>query len=337
MTIIDIAKLAGVGVSTVSRVINNHPDVKKETRERVLEVIRENNYVPNNSARVLKQTNTKNIGVLVKGVFNPFFSALLKDISAGIERAGYSVILYYHNDTNDLAALLSFIKEKRLQGVICIGGNFVEVTEESFEGLDVAIVMLCIDFNTPREWKNFSTVSIRNESAAYKAITYLIDKGHREIGIMLGDEKDLSVGELRYAGYKRACLENGLEIKDEYIVYGKYDASIAYKEAKVFVQNHSNITAIFVTSDMMAIGVAKAIADLGLKVGHDVSVMGFDGMDVAAYYEPTIATMKQPQDELASASINLLIDLLNDKTGNKHILLDTELIEGASVRDLRLR
>ena len=92
----DIAKIAGVGVSTVSRVINNHPDVKEQTRERVLDIIRENNYIPNNSARNLKKNNTNNIGVLIKGVFNPFFSEMLDSISKRISKAGYSMILEHH-------------------------------------------------------------------------------------------------------------------------------------------------------------------------------------------------------------------------------------------------
>lgn len=331
MTIIDVARLAGVGVSTVSRVLNNHPDVKDETRKKVLQIMKENNYVPNNSARVLKQTNTNNIGILVKGVFNPFFSALLKNINTSVEKAGYSMILQYHNNTNDLETLLGFIKEKRLQGVICLGGNFVGINDESFAELDVAVVMLCVDFNRLQDWKNFSTVSIGNEVAAYNGTKYLIESGHYNIGIMLGDEKDFSVGQLRYEGYKRAHMEYGLEVKEEYITYGQYETTIAYENAKIFIANNKDVTALFVTSDIMAIGVAKAICDLGLKVGKDISIMGFDGMDVARYYEPTITTIKQPADELGDRSVELLLGILNKKSGNRHIVLDTELLEGNSV------
>ena len=124
MNIKDIATIAKVGVSTVSRVLNNHPDVNDETRKRVLEIIKQNNYIPNNSARILKQSSTKNIGILVKGVFNPFFSEILKIVSVGIQDAGYTMILQHHNNENDIGTLLGFIKEKRLQGIICLGGNF---------------------------------------------------------------------------------------------------------------------------------------------------------------------------------------------------------------------
>ncbi len=137
MNIGDIARLAGVGVSTVSRVINNHPDVKESTRERVWEIIKQNNYIPNNSARILKQNNTKNIGVLVKGVFNPFFSQMINVIGNIIDRSGYTMILE-QNDYNfyqDVESLIGFIKEKKLQGVICLGGNFIDIKEDSFSDI----------------------------------------------------------------------------------------------------------------------------------------------------------------------------------------------------------
>ena len=332
MTITDIAKLAGVGVSTVSRVINKHPDVKKETREKVLRVIKENNYVPNNSARILKQNTTNSIGILVRGIFNSFFSALLKKMSAQIEQRGYSVIVHYYNDDNDINALVSFIKEKRLQGVIGLGGNFSGVSEESFSDVEAAIVLVCVDFRIYRAWNNFSTVSIRNEAAGYLGAHYLIENGHKNIAIMLGSETDLSVGQLRFEGYKRALLESGIPFTKENVMYGKYDINIAYKATKSYLRTHPEITAIFAISDMMALGAAKAISDLKMRVGEDISVLGFDGTDVAKYYQPTIATIKQPQDKLAKESVELLFNLLEKKGDNKQILLETELIKGDSVK-----
>ena len=335
MTIVDIARIAGVGVSTVSRVINNHPDVKYETRERILEVIRENNYIPNNSARVLKQTNTNNIGILIGGVFNPFFAALLKNISMSVEKAGYSIIVHYHNNVDDVSTLVGFAKEKRLQGVICLGGNFIGVSEESFQGLDIAIVMISVDFKQPKTWKNFSTVSISNEKAAYKATSYLIEKGHKEIAIILGNKQDYSIGKLRYEGYKNACKDYKIKHNLNNVIYGNYDTALSYERTKKFLSVNPQITAIFATADTMAIGAAKAIVDLGYKVGDDISVMGFDGIDIASYYTPNIATIEQPQNELSEVSVKLLIGLLENKVENQHIVLETKLIEGDSVKEFR--
>ena len=335
MTIVDIARIAGVGVSTVSRVINNHPDVKYETRERILEVIRENNYIPNNSARVLKQTNTNNIGILIRGVFNPFFAALLKNISMSVEKAGYSIIVHYHNNVDDVSTLVGFAKEKRLQGVICLGGNFIGVSEESFQGLDIAIVMISVDFKQPKTWKNFSTVSISNEKAAYKATSYLIEKGHKEIAIILGNKQDYSIRKVTYEGYKNACKDYKIKHNLNNVIYGNYDTALSYERTKKFLSVNPQITAIFATADTMAIGAAKAIVDLGYKVGDDISVMGFDGIDIASYYTPNIATIEQPQNELSEVSVKLLIGLLENKVENQHIVLETKLIEGDSVKEFR--
>src|SRR5471030_2246824 len=122
-TIKDISRIAGVGVSTVSRVLNKHPDVKEETRQKVLSVIGEFNYVPNNSARNLKRNTSNNIGVLVKGIHNPFFSEMIKSIEEKIDEEGYSMILHYNEiNPNDFETAIELIKEKKLKGLICLGG-----------------------------------------------------------------------------------------------------------------------------------------------------------------------------------------------------------------------
>ncbi|MDU3350873.1 MAG: LacI family DNA-binding transcriptional regulator, partial [Clostridium sp.] len=222
MNIRDIARIAGVGVSTVSRVINNHPDVKEQTRERVLEVIRENNYIPNNSARNLKKNNTNNIGVLIKGVFNPFFSEMLDSISKRISKAGYSMILEHHDYLSDdeMNNLISMIKEKRLQGVICLGGNFTDVKNDDFNAIDVPVVLTSINHKYGKEFSNFSSVSIDNEKSAYSATQYLINCGHKNIAIMLGDENDFGIGYLREAGYIKALNENNIEFNKNYKILG---------------------------------------------------------------------------------------------------------------------
>ena len=220
MNIRDIAKMSGVGVSTVSRVLNNHPDVKESTRERVMQVIKESNYVPNNSARILKQNNTKNIGVLVKGVFNPFFSEMLNVIGSKINESKYTMILQ-QNDyglEQDVDTLKSFIKEKRLQGVICLGGNFVNIDEESFNNIDVPVVLTSVNTEMPNSKDKYSTVGIDNLKSAYDATKYLINLGHKNIAIMLGEKNDLCISWWRYKGYKKALEENNIEINSDNIV-----------------------------------------------------------------------------------------------------------------------
>ena len=332
MNIRDIARLSGVGVSTVSRVLNNHPDVKESTREKVIKVIKESNYVPNNSARILKQNNTKNIGVLVKGVFNPFFSEMLNVIGHEINKNNYTMILQ-QNDyglEQEIEKLTVFVKEKRLQGIICLGGNFTDIAEDSFKNLDIPIILTSINSLTLNNKNNFSTVGIDNFKAAYDATTYLINKGHKNIAIIIGEENDLSVSWWRYKGYREALNDKGIKIDEKNLLVGDYDPEKAYRVTVDILKEDKEITAIFAISDVMAMGVAKAISDMGLKVGKDVSVVGFDGMDVSKFYSPGITTVMQPKKEMAQKSIELLFDLLNKKGNHQHIVLDTKLIERAS-------
>ena len=334
MNIKDIAALAHVGVSTVSRVLNDHPDVKEETRMRILEIIKENNYIPNNSARILKQSNTKNIGVLVKGITNPLFSEILKYINVRIQKAGYTVILQnYNNSGSDVGTLLGFIKEKRLQGVICLGGNFDEMTDDDLIEVEAPIILISVGYHKlgEQQLKKCSTISIDNQQGGYLATDYLISKGHKHIGLVLGEKKDFCVSGERYKGYLAALENAGIKANPKYIIYGDYECKTAYEQTKELLTKCPEITAVFAISDMMATGAAKASYDLGKRVGSDISIMGFDGMDVATYYEPSLATIKQPRDEMGKKSIELLFKLLEGKTKNKHIILGVELIKGQSV------
>ncbi len=334
MNIRDIARLAGVGVSTVSRVINDHPDVKDETREKILKIIKESNYIPNNSARILKKNNTNNIGVLVKGVFNPFFAEMINIIGNRINEAGYTMILQQNDyaTEDDVDNLIAFVKEKRLQGIICLGGNFLNINDESFQFLDIPVVLTSVNTLSKESKSKFSSIGIDNVLAAKASIQYLIDKGHRNIGILLGEKNDVGISGLRLEGYKKALEENNIPYSEENIFIGDYDYSGAYRVTKEIINNRKDITAIFSISDIMAVGAAKSVIDQGLQVGEDISIMGFDGMDISKYYNPGITTVKQPKKNMANNSIDLLLALLAKKEEHKHIIFETKIIERESCK-----
>ena len=337
MNIRDIARLSGVGVSTVSRVLNNHNDVKASTREKVMKVIRECNYIPNNSARILKQNNTNHIGVLVKGVFNPLFSEMTNIIGNIINASKYIMILEQNDYTfeDDFDTLQSFIKEKRLQGVICLGGNFETVTEKRIRSLEVPVVLTSVNTKFVLEEGGYSSVGIDNDDAAYNATRYLIENGHKKIAVMIGEQNDLGISWSRLSGFKRAIEENNLEFDTDKILVGDYNSETAYEVMRAFLKEHGDITAIFAISDIMAMGIAKAIVDEGLKIGEDISLIGFDGMDISKYYNPGITTVRQPKIEMAQKSAELLLSLLNGDEENKHIVLGTELIVRESSRMIK--
>ena len=336
MNIRDIARLAGVGVSTVSRVINDHPDVKDETREKILKIIKESNYIPNNSARILKKNNTNNIGVLVKGVFNPFFAEMINIIGNRINEAGYTMILQQNDyaTEDDVDNLIAFVKEKRLQGIICLGGNFLNINDESFQFLDIPVVLTSVNTLSKESKSKFSSIGIDNVLAAKASIQYLIDKGHRNIGILLGEKNDVGISGLRLEGYRKALEENNIPYSEENVFIGDYDYSGAYRVTKEIINNRKDITAIFSISDIMAVGAAKSVIDQGLQVGEDISIMGFDGMDISKYYNPGITTVKQPKKNMANNSIDLLLALLAKKEEHKHIIFETKIIERESCKEV---
>lgn len=333
MQIKDIAKIAGVGVGTVSRVINNCSDVSEKTRRKVSKIIEEYNYVPNNSARLLKVNDTKNICVFVRGVYNPFFSEIVDYIRIEISKAGYFMILQQEeckNETEEIKSMLSLIKENKLKGIISLGAQLYNIDSKLFNEIKIPIVFTSADVLTDHDIDSISTIKVENRYSSYKGVKYLINKGHRNIAILLGDKQDKGISIERFNGYKRALFEEHFLVNKRYIKYGKYDCKHAYEKTLELLDESKEVTAIFAISDIMAIGAAKAITDKGLRIGEDIALLGFDGMDMTKYYFPGISTIEQPKERLAKESINLLLNLINKKSENKHIVIETNLLERES-------
>ena len=231
---------------------------------------------------------------------------------------------------HEVENIISFVKEKRLQGIICLGGNFIDLDEDSFKNINVPVVLTSVNTVSPLGRDKYSTVGIDNLQASYSATEYLIKKGHTNIALMIGEENDFCVSWWRYKGYIKALREYDIEVNDDNLLIGDYDTKKAYEETLKFLKRRKDITAIFAISDFMAIGAARAVVDSGLVVGKDVSILGFDGMDISCYYNPGISTIKQPKKEMAEKSVEILFELLKGNGENKHILLDTELLERES-------
>ncbi len=335
LNIKDIAKIAGVGISTVSRVINNHPDVKDKTRERIRKIIEEYNYIPNNSARNLKRTDSKNIGVLVKGIFNPFFAKIIQSIEEKINEEGYSTILHYNDyNSNDIEVAIELVKEKKLRGIICLGGNFTNIDESQLIDLETPIVLSSADIIQDLNKEIFSSIVIENEKAASEAVDYLCKLGHEKIGIIVTGQEDKCIGKLRFQGYKKALEKNGIEYKEEFLEIGKYTFKSSFDAMNKLLDKELNLTAVFVTSDIMAIGAAKAILKRGLKIPDEISIVGFDGIEYAEYFHPSITTIKQPDEDFGKRSVEILFDLIKRKKEHQHIILETQLLKRESCKKL---
>lgn len=332
----DIARISGVGVSTVSRVLNHHPDVKDETRIKVLEVMKDNNYIPNNSARNLKRNASKSIGILVKGIHNPFFSHLVKSIEEKIDAKGYTMILHY-NESNqqDNEAAIELIKEKRLKGLICLGGNYDNLHNDEMQNLHIPIVLASTSSDDLSDNSLFSSVNIDNTDAAFMAVDYICKLNHKNIGLITTGEGDKTVGKLRYEGYKKALSANDILFRREFVEIGGYTFNSGYEAMNRILDKNLEVTAVFVTSDIMAIGACKAILGRKLKIPENISVVGFDGIDYSLYFHPSITTIKQPIEKMGEKSIELLLELINNsKKKNEHIIFETKLEERESCKDL---
>lgn len=337
ITIKDIAKQCGVGISTVSRAINNHPDINPETKEMIMRVIQENGFVPNNSARNLKRTDAKCIAVLVKGITNPFFANMIKIIEEETQKKNYSMVLKhveYYEDEVDVALQLE--KEKRLRGIIFLGGIFAH-SDEKISNLRIPYIFLTIGNAVPKNISkiSYSNISVDDRKESYRMTDYLIGLGHKNIAIITAESEIRSIGQLRLQGYKEALESKAIPVKEELIRtvvedIEHYSMENGYLTTKKLLEEKVPFTAIYATSDSLAVGASRALTEAGYRIPEDVSVTGFDGIDLGKYYNPSITTMKQPIEEMAYATIKLLFDIIAGRKKHEHIVFEAELLERES-------
>ncbi|MDT8719422.1 LacI family DNA-binding transcriptional regulator [Clostridium sp. 19966] len=339
ITIKDIAKLCGVAVSTVSRAINNHPDINEETKAMIMKVIKENNYIPNNSARNLKRLDSNTIAVLIKGITNPLFSNIIKTFELEIKKKKYSFILHRVEDREDeVDVAIQLEKEKRLKGIVFLGGHFFH-SDEKLAQLNVPFVLSTIG-STQKIDKNIcSSVSVDDFKESYKLVDYLCSLGHKKIAIITASMDDESIGNLRLNGYMKALKDNNIEIDEKLIRYMKdgietYSMENGYMVTQELLESQQEFTAIYAISDTLAIGACKAIFDAGKKIPEDYSVAGFDGLDIAKYYNPSITTIRQPVEKMAQSTIKILFDMIRKKTPAQHVLFQGELVPGKSTKSI---
>ncbi|GAB6991732.1 LacI family DNA-binding transcriptional regulator [Paenibacillus pini] len=337
ITIIDIARMCGVGVTTVSRAINNHPDINDETKAMVMKVIKENHYVPNNSARNLKRSASKTIAVLIKGITNPFFNQMIQVFEKEIKRKKYSFILQRVDDKQDeIDVAIELEKEKRLKGIVFLGGYFSH-SKEKLDQLTVPFVLSTIGMTDEFDANDYSSVSVDDFKESYKMVDYLCNQGHDKIAIITASMDDVSIGKLRYDGYKKALEDNGIPFNNQLVRCMKediesYSMENGYMVTKELLESSEEFTAIYALSDNLAIGACKAIIEAGKSVPEDYSVAGFDGLDITFYYNPSITTIRQPVDEIAEETIRVLFDLINKKITHAHRIFPAELIVRESTK-----
>lgn len=339
ITIKDVARICGVGVSTVSRAINNHPDINEETKNMILQIIREHNYIPNNSARNLKRSVSRTIVVFIKGIDNPFFSTMIKIFGEEIQNRRYSFLLHrVDSGENEVDAAMEVIKEKKPKGIIFLGGCFSH-SQEKLKQLDIPFVLSTIASTEQMDQDQFSSISVDDMAESYKMVSYLCVQGHKKIGILAATPDDESIGRLRLLGYRKALLDHNIPPDPRWIFYSDEDIECytmgnGYRQMQKVMDSDLDLTALFAVSDSVAIGACKAVFDAGRSVPEDYSIAGFDGLDIARYYNPTITTIRQPVEEMALATTNLLFDMIHSKAPNRQNVFRGELMMGQSTRPI---
>ncbi|MDE6280713.1 MAG: LacI family transcriptional regulator [Oscillospiraceae bacterium] len=334
MTIKDIARISGVGVATVSRVLNGHPDVSEETRQKVMAIIEERGFQPNANAKHLKQRARSSIAIIVKGTMNMLFADMVEKLLSLLREAGQDTAVYYlDEDANEVVYALQLCRERRPMGMLFLGGDR-ELFQSEFRGITIPCVLLT---NTAVDlgFDNLSSVTTDDREASRQAVRFLAEKGHRRIGILGGNWSCFQIGYSRYLGCQQACQELELPFDGESQCEPcRYSLEDGYTAARVLLERCPDLTAVFAVSDVIALGAIRALHDLGKRVPEDISVMGYDGVAIGQYSLPRLATVRQDTQQLAERGVEALLRSIQRRSPPVHEMIPFQLIEGESVAQL---
>ncbi|MDF2891513.1 MAG: transcriptional regulator, LacI family [Clostridia bacterium] len=328
MTIKDIAKLAGVSVATVSRVINDDAGVAEKLRNRVLQVIKETNYIPNTVGRNLRKSKSDMILVMLPTLSNPFYAKILKGIEKRASEHDYGILVSVtHHESRIEKKYLKMLQMKQADGVISLFSTLI--AEELNDLAGKYPIVQCCEYT---EGAHLPYVMIDNKKAAYEATKYFISSGHKRIGMISGSFYESSE-RAREQGYKEALMDSGLPFDEGYIFKSNYKPESAMEMCRKLLDMPEPPTAVLTVSDTLAIGAIKYLKSVGVEVGKDMDVIGFDNASITRVYDPTISTVSQPRYDLGTVSVDLVIEKINNlSTVNKGIILPHELILRESTR-----
>jgi LacI family transcriptional regulator len=299
-----VAERAGVSISTVSHVINNTRAVSDDVRRRVLGIIDEMRYVPSAVARSLKNDKTNTIGVLVPNSSNPYFAELIRWIEDAAFESGYHIILCNaHGDAHKQNVYLRLLMEKRIDGLVLIASGADEEHDLLLRQESVPIIQL------ERALPGLDTdlVLAGQEEGAWQATRHLIELGHRAIACVSGPA-DLPRSRERVGGFLRAMREAGIAVHEDDVVHVEFTSAGGHAAFAGLLARPHRPSAVFVTSDLMAIGGLCAASSAGVSVPGELSVVGYDDICTASYAIPPLTTIAPPKREMARLAIGRLIE-----------------------------
>ncbi|MGL4737596.1 MAG: LacI family DNA-binding transcriptional regulator [Cellulosilyticaceae bacterium] len=307
VTIKQVAEYAGVSVATISRVLNNPDKVKEDTKKRVYAAIEFLDYAPNLLGRNLRVAHTKTILVLLPTIANDFYSSIMTGIRESAQEDGYHIMIgVTDHEAHSEKGYMNLLQTRSVDGVILLSSKL----DQAYLGnmaRHYPIVQCCEYI----EGVDISLVTIDNYQAAYDATKYLIELGHKRIGF-IGGEEDYISARLRAKGFWDALEASGLMLSKDYMTLSNYSYKSGVKGCERLMALKEPPTAIFTVADSIAVGVIKKAQELGLKIGKDLDIIGFDDTAIARMYNPAITTVSQPRVELGSRAYELLKKKIED-------------------------
>lgn len=334
VTIYDIAKKSGVSATTVSHALSNKRHVKKETKEKIFQVIEELGYKPNSMAQGLKTKRSNAIGMIIPSNIKHFNNNLFlmdfipKVVDYLIIKNYYFLIFKDNHNSSVIDSYDQLIKHNRVDGFILLEPKHNDKRIEFLLAQKKPFVIL----GKSPEWSDAPSVDIDNIKATYRATEYLIHQGHTDIAY-IGMFPDVVYAEHRLEGYKKALQKNHIPENQIYIsLHPTYEKNSGYEGIKKIFNLNKSITGVVCMSDQIAIGVIEGLKDYGFKVPEDVSVIGFDDSILASYYNPPLTTIRLPIDLMANTIVQGLLDMLSNNCifNSFQPVFETQLIERAS-------
>ena len=331
--IADVAKEAGVSVSTAARVLSGRGYAAEETRRLVLEAAKDLGYVPNQIARSLRTRQTKMVGLLIGDVENSFYSVIAKNVESVAKDAGYHVVLCNSDDDPEIEReYLKLLEAMRVDALV------VTPTSKNRRYLarllDKGLVIVQVDRRV--DGLAADAILVDNESGAASAVSHLIEAGHSEIGILTG-ELAVPTARQRLAGYERALKEHGLPIREELVKTGSFHREHAIEDATDLIRARPAPTAIFAANNILAEASLIALGQHGLRVPRDVSIVAFDDVQWMSMVEPSMTAVRQPIADMARSAAELVLRRLREGREGlpSTIVFRTQLVERNSVGPLR--
>ena len=334
MTIKDISALTGYSVGTVSRVLNNQPNVSEHARSVIWEAAKATGFQLNTNAKQLKQQHSNTILVLVKGLSNHLFSALAEFLQSCMVDSSYSLALdYLDEEENEVHRALQLCLERKPLGILFLGGNHRNFLAD-FEKISIPCVLVTGDASG-MPFENLSSVSSDNRLAAEQAIDTLVSNGHRRIAVIGGEREISDTTRLRYQGCLDAFSSHNI-VFDSAQDYEevRYSYEGGYQAACNLLDRGRTFTAIFAMSDVMAIGAIRALHDRGIRVPEDVSVMGFDGLQIGNFISPRLSSVSQNTPLLAQRSIEILLEHMDAPQPPRYETIDISIQLQESIKKI---